>query len=249
MFKKPNEAFLFLAKGVSILAIGGFVSFIAVQIPRHLLSPVKSVRIHGNELIDKTVIAKYLGIYEDQSWLSTDPYELSIRVKELPWIEEATVRKNLASGLDIHVSERRPVAYLKAKDRLAMICSDYLILERIDKKRGWDLPVIVHNGLDMPVSGRYLKSEDLNGAFRLMDLLRDSTVLPLDAVSEVFVDDPLNMELITIPDGIKVKLGFRNFREKLRNLELASSKIDGMRHKISIIDLRHRRGVVVTYKY
>ena len=233
----------------STLAILGFIVFILLQIPHHVSSSLKSIRIHGNTLIDKTTIAKNLGIYEGQSWFSIDPYEISTRLTKLPWIEKAIVKRNLGLGLDIYISERKPVAYLKVRDQLAMICQDYWVLERIDRKMVWNLPVIVYNSIDTLIFGQHLKAYDLDGAFWLMELLQTTTVLPLDAVSEIIADDPLNIELITIPDGIKVKLGFENFREKLRNLALASFKINEMRHKISTIDLRNKSGVVITHKY
>ena len=241
--KKSKKVTISVIGIVSFLMVAAFVSIVVFQIPSYLSSPLDNVRIYGNKLISKTAIAKYLRIYEGQSWLSIDPYVMSIRLKDHPWIKEAIVRRNLRLSLDVTIT------YLKINDQLFMICSDYLVLDPIRGSEQWNLPVIVNNTLTTVLAPDLLAPKDLNGAFQLMELLRKNEILPLKAVSEIIVDDPLNIELITIPNGIKIKMGFQNFKKKLRNLALTSRKISEERKRIAAIDLRYPNGIVLQYKY
>ena len=54
----------------------------------------------------------------------------------------------------------------------------------------------------------------------------------------------MNIELVTIPDAIRIKLGADHFRQKLINLQEALPTLAKEKGNIRYIDLRYERAVV-----
>jgi len=233
---------------VIILIVGALVLYILSQIPTRVFGPLETVQIHGNELVSKQTIAAHLGLSDAQSWFDIDPYQLSINLKQLSWIKSVDVRKNFWRGIDVYVTEQRPVAFLRFQGKILLLCKDGLVLDFIKGKTSWNLPVIVNDNLTVIEPGYTILPGLLNGAFQLIELLKNHAVLPLASVSEINVTDPLNIQLVTIPDALTVNLGFDNFDQKLKRLGMASSVIESYKNTTRVVDLRHYEGVVLVKK-
>lgn len=221
-----------------------FILFLLIQIPGKITRPLKTITIHGNNILDKTTIAQYLQIYPDQSWFDIDPYVFSTRLKQLNWVDTAIVRKNFWEGIDVTITERSPIAFLRVKEKTWFICENGLILDLIQQKKAWDLPVIVKDNLIDVSEGKRLNREFLIDAFDIIKLLGQNSILPLSTISEIIITDPINIKLISIPYGIEIRLGYENFELKLARLTRAIPKLNDYIHNIDYIDLRHSDGVV-----
>jgi cell division septal protein FtsQ len=80
--------------------------------------------------------------------------------------------------------------------------------------------------------------------FELITLLKDNPTLPLKAVSEIDISDPLNIQLVTIPNAIRIKLGVSGFADKLVNLQHALPRLNKEKNNLRYIDLRYKHSVV-----
>ena len=234
----------------AIVVLCGFMLVLvtAINIPVHLFSPVREVRIHGNDVLSEEKIIKYLSIEKKHAWLALDPYVLSLNLRRNPWIVKAMVHRRFPLGLDIHITENKPIAYLKTKDNLYLLGEGFLVLETMPSKRVWNLPVIVNFELEQTEVGDIIGDSTLHKAADLIDILVDCKILPLTAVSEIIVTNPFNIELITIPYGIKIKLGYQDFKRKLNSLYHVLPKIEWQRQNIEYLDLRTIQGVVMKKK-
>jgi cell division protein FtsQ len=226
------------------ICVFSFIFFLFIQIPGKITKPLKTITIHGNNILDKTTIAQYLGIYPDQSWFDIDSYVFSTRLKQLKWVDTVIVRKNFWDGIDVTITERSPIAFLRVKEKTWFICEDGLILDLIQQKKAWDLPVIVNNNLLDVSEGKHLNREFLMDAFDIIKLLDKNSILPLSTISEIIITDPINIKLISIPYGIEIRLGYENIAPKLARLTRAIPKLNDYVHNIDYIDLRHSDGVV-----
>ncbi len=222
--------------------------FVGIQIPDYFRSAPVRLKITGNEVLTRDTVIKYLNIKKDESWFSLDPFLLSLNLKKHSWIDQVMVHRRLPQGIEVRITEKRPVAYLKTRNDLFLLGRDNLALKSLPGVKVWDLPVIVNRKLKDVKPGDVLPRSMFEKTYQLIDLLRKSEVLPLNAVSEIIVSDPLNIQLITIPDGIKIKFGFRNFADKLAALEYAMPKLEQNRKEIQYIDLRSLSGVVIKKK-
>ncbi len=221
---------------------------IAYHLPDQFSSPPDTLNIHGNRILSADSVRQYLNLNEQQSWFSLDPYLMSIQLRKHPWIEKALVHRSPPLIIDVVVTERIPVAFLKTADKLFLLGEDYLVLKKYQSLGSWDLPIIVNRSLRKIVPGDKLQPTELKRAFRLMATLKENKTLPLGAISEIHITDPFNLVLVTSPDGIRIIIGFENFEKKLASLSHFMSEISTNRTRIKYIDLRNIRGVVVKYK-
>ena len=224
------------------------VAKLAFHLPDFLSQPPNTINVHGNKILTEYDVKQYLDLSTDHPWFNLDPYELSIRLRNHPWIEKALIHRTPPLAVDVHITERIPTAFLQTANRLFLLGEDYRVLKRLELNGSWDLPIIVNRRLTDIKPGDELQPRDLKKAFQLITLLREDKTLPLDAVSEVIISDPFNIVLVTSPDGIPIKFGFEKFEQKLKALSRLMPQITKNRKRIKYIDLRYIRGAAVKYK-
>jgi len=218
-------------------------------LPIYLAGDLKEVQVSGNRILSAQALVSRLELGSTQvSWWNLDPYVLGERLLEEPWVEKAEVKKTSSLGLMIQVTERTPVAFVKAQDQLFLMDKDRVLLSLPDKQRFWELPVISDPALDQVREGDRLDSAALSRAFHLMKLLESDPVIPLSSVSEILLSDPLNLRVITLPGGLEFRFGLGDFEEKLKRLHQASGELSRREHRLVYVDLRHPQGLVIKRK-
>jgi cell division protein FtsQ len=75
------------------------------------------------------------------------------QVEALPWVEHATVIRALPNRVDVEITERTPIAFLREGDTLALMDVHGVILER-PLKANFHFPVVTGIGPDMPLEDR-----------------------------------------------------------------------------------------------
>ncbi len=246
--KKPGLKLSLLISNFFLIGGVVLIGIVCISIPKFLFSPPENLTIYGNDILTRETIINNLNIGQDESWSSLDPYILSLRLKEHPWIENVVVHRSIPLGIDVHITERVPIAYLKTKNDLFLLGKDYLVLKTLASTKVWDLPIIVDANLKDIKAGDTLSRTPLSKAFSLIELLKNNMVLPLNAVSEIIITDPFNYQLVTIPKGVRIKLGYRDFEKKLVRLGYAMPKIASWNNNVRYLDLRYSSGVVVKKK-
>lgn len=221
---------------------------ILFHLPAFLALPPESIEIQGNQILSTDSVRQYLDLNADTPWFYVDPFEMSVRLRNHPWIEKAIVHRSQPLGVSVDITERVPIAFLKTADNLYLLGRDYRVLKRLQLNGSWDLPIIVNRSLKELGPGDRLPPRDLRRAFQLISLLKKDKTLPLDAVSEIIVTDPFNIILISSPDGIRIKFGFENFEKKLASLSRLMPLVAKNLKRIQYIDLRSIRGAAVKYK-
>ncbi|MBU3916789.1 FtsQ-type POTRA domain-containing protein [bacterium] len=251
-FKKVPLRSRFFPVISTLFFFGGIFLILAIlfQVPKYFSKPIdkSKITIHGQEVLNKEIIINQMNISDHESWFSIDPFVISSRLRKHPWIDFALVHKKPDLGLEITITERRPIAYLKTKDNLFFLGNDYLVLNMIPSVKIWNLVVIVNSNLKGIKAGDFLPETEFSKPFRLIELLNGNQALPLNTVSEIIVDDPLNIKIVTMPDGVIVNFGFSDFDSKLTNLYFSLPRLKDERNRLDYIDLRHERGVIIKRK-
>jgi len=243
--KKGSDNLLFslLKGGVSLLGILIILSPV-IWVPAHLARQIESVGVTGNHVLTAEEVVGALELSDQETWFDVDPFDLENRGLSEPWIESIDIKKTSTLGLAVHIGERQPVAYLKANQQIYLLDHSLMVLGLPERWNGWDLPVLSTNRLTVTPGDR-LRSAGVNRAFELMNLLKEDPVLPLSGVSEIKLDNPMNLVVITQPGGLQIKMGFDHFEEKLHRLHLASQDLANREKRLAYIDLRHPQGVVI----
>lgn len=243
--EKPQKSLPLLLR-IVFLAGGIFlVGVVLFNLPHYFFQPANTIRIHGNHVLSAKHVNQLLDIDKDNTWFDLDPYILSLNLTKHPWVNKAIVHRTFPLSIDVFLTERVPIAYLKTKSGLFLLGNDCLVLKVLSPENGWDLPVIVNNQLKGIKIRDKLSKASLSNVLKLVELLKTDKTLPLGAVSEIHMSDPFNIELITMPYGIKIKMGYENFEQKLNKLHYFTPKFKELNKKIKYLDLRYHQGVVV----
>ena len=237
-----------LGLGLTTLASSLFCLLGFVLLPSTLLAPISKVKIQGNQILTSIQVAAPLALSEDGTWLGLDSYELSKQVQGLNWVKEARVKKLAGGELWVKITEQRPIAFFRTPKGLYLLSTDFTLLPLKNNPKGWDLPTIQDQRNGNFEVGEKVNSFTLLKSLELMEKLKDSDLLPLGSISEIDISDPLNLTISTLPFGIKIKMGYKDFDQKLDRLKRALPEISKRAKKIHTLDLRNHQGIALKYK-
>jgi cell division septal protein FtsQ len=115
---------LTVALGVVAVVVGA-----AVATQTSLLD-VDRVRIDGVGHTTAADVRRVAAISPGEAMVGVDAGGVAARVEDLPWVEEATVARRWPGTVEIHVTEREPLAMIQvAEGRVALVDDDGRVLE------------------------------------------------------------------------------------------------------------------------
>ena len=167
-----------------------------------------------------------------------------------PWIADATVSREIPSGLRISIREEQPLALLEMEDAQEFLLNvDGRVFKRAAGTDGDKLPRIQGLNLgDLPVSGKP-DTEAFRAVMTLLRLTREkNSPLAFATLDRVRMDREIGAIVYTGKDNRTIKLGFGQYREKccaLRYL-MAHMNRDGRLTNSQVIDLFDVNRIVIT---
>jgi cell division septal protein FtsQ len=94
------------------------------------LLDVDRVRIDGVGHTTAADVRRVAGISPGDTMVGVDAGGAAARVEDLPWVDQATVARRWPGTVEIHVSEREPLAMVEvAEGRVALVDDDGRVLE------------------------------------------------------------------------------------------------------------------------
>jgi len=86
------------------------------------LLDVERVRVTGTQQATPAQVRFVAGVKPGDAILFIDTGAIARNVERVPWIDKARVERSLGGEVDIHVTERRPAAWVRrAPDRVALV--------------------------------------------------------------------------------------------------------------------------------
>lgn len=107
---------------------------------------ITSVAVVGRKQLSQDEVLAIGGVTGRSSLLFIDAAIVRSRLKENPWIADATVLKLYPDRLQIEITERRPYALLQESGSLSVIAEDGAVLEPFVARRFASLPLVVGKG-------------------------------------------------------------------------------------------------------
>ncbi len=107
---------------------------------------IASVAVVGRKQLTQDEVLAIGGVTGRSSLLFIDAATVRNKLKESPWIADATVLKLYPDRLQIEVTERRPYALLQENGALSVIAEDGQVLEPFVARRFTSLPLVVGKG-------------------------------------------------------------------------------------------------------
>ncbi len=103
------------------------------------------------------------------------------QLETIPWVEQATVRRALPNRIEVEITERTPIAFLREGSDLALVDVHGVILDR-PLKGNFHFPVVTGMGADMPIEDREQRMQMFAGFSQQVESARGGA---MDQVSEV----------------------------------------------------------------
>ena len=104
---------------------------------------VRQVQIDGLKYADRLTVHEKIVPGPSNAMLLVDLDDVRARIMTLPWVADASVRRELPDKLIVDVVERKPVAFWQYRRRLALIDVHGKILTRDRLERFGALPIII----------------------------------------------------------------------------------------------------------
>lgn len=243
-----------LALGMSVLAgllgvIVLSVSFIFVHdaVTQCDYFRSKQIIITGADRLTDVQIMQQARVVPHTNILAINLNLVRKRLLLHPWIADAQVTRELPDTLVIRIREHRPLAVLD-------LGGDFIINTDGEVFKAWEPsdPENLPRVTGLAFSDIRLPLDDGSPAFdalvRALHLGQDAHgVLPNRHVQRIHVDRDLGLTLYAFDETKVVKLGFRNFQEKLRRLETLLYRLDQQQDwtGFDAIDLVNLNRVVV----
>jgi len=197
-----------------LLAIAGAGFWGATQLLfRSTIFRLTDVKVTGTQVTTPRQILDLAGLQQGGSLLRFNAKAAAARIETNPWVERAEIKTNWPSAVEITVSEFQPFALVNLEEakerRLRYLNRSGRLFAEAGQGQDLDFPVITGVRADKDVeAGRLVKGSLAEAACGLLALAaKGNAILPIQAVSEVHVDQQLGIVLYLVDRPFPVYFG------------------------------------------
>jgi len=220
-----------------------------------LLRP-EQIHITGNRNVQAASVLGIFAADRNHSLLRIPLEERRKQIESLPWVERATVRRALPNHMEIEITERTPIAFLRDGSEMSLVDAYGMILER-PLKGDFHFPVVSGINAETPIDQRERRMELFAGFIQQIQSAHPGAT---EQVSEVDLSDAedLRVTLTGLPGGgspggdwgqtetpLLVHFGDSDFEGKYRTLLENIGQWRATAGRVESVDLRFSREAVV----
>jgi cell division protein FtsQ len=238
--------FFFAACAGALLAAGQFL----LTSPLMALAGPSQVQIRGNHFVSRSSVLEIFAPDRGRSVLRIPLAERRAQIELLPWVERAVVRRALPNGIQVQITERTPIAFLREGTELLLVDRQGVILDR-PLEGNFHFPVVTGINSAMPLDARARRMQMMAD---FMKQIREVSASAGDWVSEIDLSDATDLQAtlaglqasgVMIPGAVLVHFGDADFHDKFQVLLNNISQWEAAAGRIASVDLRFEREVVV----
>jgi cell division protein FtsQ len=211
---------------------------------------VRQIVVTGMQRLSRLKVMEIAGVGRQTNILSVNLATTRKRLLADPWVADATVSRQIPSGLRLHIREEVPLALLDMGDGEGFLINPAgKVFKRWDGSDSDGLPRVQgQDHADLPVSGTPA-SEAFGAVMTLFRLAGEkNSPLPLSGIRRIQVDREIGATVYTGENNRAVKLGFGHYREKCQALGQLMSRLsrDNRLTRYTAIDLFDVNRIVIT---
>jgi cell division protein FtsQ len=240
--RRLGRGALGLATMGSLVLLGYLMYQYSQRVP---LLKVGEIRIMGCLNATESELLSLANIDFKDSLVNLNLEDLSRRLSQHPWVENARVQRDWSrKALIIEVQERVPQALILFED-LYLVDQHGEVFKKADPRERMDVPVLTglnHKDVvkkDPQTTRLILKALDLLGQ------MRERRMFNARQVSEIHLSKQHGITVFTIEGAIPVRLGTESFAEKLDRLEKILPDLAAKAKNIEYVDLNYPTKAVV----
>jgi len=165
---------------------------VAFEAARFLLASPEMALVHpeqislkGNHYVPPESVLEVFVADRSKSVLRIPLEARRNELEAIPWVEQATVRRALPNRIEVEITERTPIAFLREASDMALVDIHGVILER-PLEGDFRFPVVTGMGADMALEDRERRMQLFSGFMQQIESVRSGAA---DQVSEVDLSD------------------------------------------------------------
>ncbi len=197
---------------------------------------VDDIVVRGNDQLSEGEVLAVVSGLLGENILTVDLEAYRERLVASPWLGDGTLRRILPSTVEVHVTERRPVAVARFADQLYLVDEQGVIDRHGPRFAEFDLPII--DGLavqDAPAA--IVDPGRMALAARLLEQLGPHPEV-LGSISQIDVSDPYDAVILLSDDPTLLRLGGDRFLERLRLYAEVAPVLRARVADIDYVDMR-----------
>jgi cell division protein FtsQ len=253
--RKRNKMLKRFVFGLKLMAVGTalvFVSLLFVFSYDFLTQcdyfKAEELMVNGAHRLTQNQVLQQANITTGVNIFSVNLSKVRKRLLAHSWIEDAEVRRELPSGINIRVKEQEPLAVLDL-GRKFIINTHGEIFKEMDKADHCNLPMI--SGLefsDINVKGES-RSIPFDSVMKILGLgQKPESVLPYSLIKKIHVDREMGLSIYAFDNIREIKIGYNNYQDKYAMLKdvLFYLEKNGGFSRLESIDLNNLNRIVVS---
>ncbi|PID72850.1 MAG: hypothetical protein CSB34_00025 [Desulfobulbus propionicus] len=186
---------------------------------------VTDLRVRGNRVTSPEQILSAAGVEQGINLFAVKKKAVTGRIAELDWVKEARVTKLWPSGLEISISEHRPVALVNVKkgdgNVLYYIDKYGELFAQVEKGQDVDFPVItgISNVDGEQGLTEISEQKTTQAALHILKYAaRGNANLPIQSISEIHVDKDEGLIVYLVEHPFPIYFGIENVYTKYYRL-------------------------------
>jgi cell division septal protein FtsQ len=221
--------------------------------PEYRLSTI-AVQTDGS--LQRDQVLKFAQLREGLNIFSVSLAQIHDRLQQLPQVDDVQVERKMPNEIDIHVTERKPIAWITSEKAVAnpfaseaaflIDARGILMKEKKLLPEYLALPLIVGCSSEALMPGKVVDSFEAKAALELLRLTTTSFMQTRFQIREVDVSKGYCL-LVTDKNHIQVIFGFERLAAQMQRLEQFLVYSDDSHREIETVNLLVARNIPVTF--
>lgn len=225
----------YVLKIAAVIAAVLLLVFGSIFVYRSNLLAVETVTVSGVEHLTDQEVTQLAAVPDDSTLLRLDVDGICSRLKEHPWVQDATITRQFPHTIRINVTERTPSAAVKINSKsIWVVSTDGAWLSAATKEdwKNYRRILDVDTNMASPVAGSEVTDEGILNALAVFDQVSPELAEQIKSIS---AESAVKTSL-TLKGGVEVAFGVAE------DIELKEADIwtllDKYEGKISYINVR-----------
>jgi cell division septal protein FtsQ len=217
---------------------------------------IKTIELQTDGTLQREQVLKAVDLHEGENIFKVNLARVHDSIQQLPQTDEVQVVRKLPGEIDIHVVERKPVAWITSEKEISdPFASDaaFLVDARgiLMKQKKLlpeylGLPLILGCSSESLEAGKAVESPEAKTALELLRLSERSFLQMRFQIREIDVSKGYCL-LVTDKNRARVTLGFNDLQTQLRRLEQFLVYCDDSKQELGTLNLLVQRNIPVTF--
>ena len=217
---------------------------------------IKTIELQTDGTLQREQVLKAVDLHEGENIFKVNLARVHDSIQQLPQTDEVQVVRKLPGEIDIHVVERKPVAWITSEKEISdPFASDaaFLVDARgvLMKQKKLlpeylGLPLILGCSGESLVAGKAVQSPEAKTALELLRLSTRSFLQMRFQIREIDISKKYCL-LVTDKNRARVTFGFNDLQTQLRRLEQFLVYCDDSKQELGTVNLLVQRNIPVTF--